>query len=74
MARDSGIAASSPFREALPFVAAATLAALLLLIPAYVVPRDRMSDVLEGHAAHFTIAAGMAFIGVALFFALRLLG
>jgi hypothetical protein len=74
MARDGGMAAGSPLREALPFVAAATLAALLLLIPAYVVPRERMSDVLEGHAAQFTLAVGMAFILVALFFTLRFLG
>jgi hypothetical protein len=66
-----GVAASNHFRAALPFLAAATIAALLLLIPGVVVPRERMSDVLEGHGADFTLAA---FIGVALFFALRFLG
>ena len=66
-----GAAGTSHLLAALPFLAAATIAALLLLIPGVVVPRDRMSDVIEGHVAHFTFAA---FIGVALFFALWFLG
>ncbi len=42
----------------MPFVAAATVAALLILglalVPAYVVPWYRMSVVLEDHREHFT--------------------
>lgn len=60
---------------AMPFAVAATVAALLLLalgfVPEYVVPRHRVSAVLDDHRGHFTLAAGMALLGSAVFFALN---
>jgi hypothetical protein len=62
---------------ALPFVAAATLAALIILgiglVPAQVVPWYRMSVALENHRDHLALAAGIALLGVAISFALTLL-
>jgi len=62
---------------AVPFVIAATVAALLVLalglVPDYVVTRHRMSAVLEDHRGHFTLVAGMAILGSAIFLALNFL-
>ena len=61
----------------MPIVLAATVAALLVLglglVPEYVVTRHRMSAVLEDHRGHFTLVAGMALLGSAVFFALSFL-
>jgi hypothetical protein len=60
-----------------PFVVAATIAALLILglalVPAYVVPWYRMSMVLESHRQHFTLVGGMTLLSAGVFFALILL-
>jgi hypothetical protein len=62
---------------AVPFVAAAIVAALfifgLALVPAYVVPWYRVSMVLEDHRGHFTLVAGMTLLGAAIAFALTFL-
>lgn len=62
---------------AVPFVAAAAVAALLILglalVPAQVVPWYRVSIALEDHRGHLTMAAGMGLIGAAVFFTLTFL-
>ena len=62
--------------EAMPFVAALSLVALLGLgvglVPEHVVSRYRLSAVLEDHRDHFTLVGGMALIFVAVYFALKL--
>jgi hypothetical protein len=70
IARAGGSVPSSRFRWVLPFAIAALLAAMLLLVPGWVVSRDRMSDVLAGHRGDFTVGAGIA---VVLLLALRFL-
>lgn len=64
-------------RAALPFVGAATVAALIILgiglVPAQVVPWYRMSVALENHREHLTLGAGIALLGAAISFALTLL-
>jgi hypothetical protein len=74
MARASGATAASPLREALPFVAAAALAALLLLLPMYVAPRTRMPDVIEDHVGQLTLVGGTGCLLVAVFLVLWFLG
>ncbi len=65
-------------REAVPFVAAATIAALLILglalVPAYAVPWYRMSVVLEDHREQFAVAGAMTLLGAAVFLSLTFLG
>jgi hypothetical protein len=62
---------------AVPFVTAATIAALLILglalVPAQVVPWYRASIALDDHRGHLTLVAGMGLIGAAVFFALTFL-
>ena len=64
-------------QAALPFVAAATVAALIILaiglVPAQVVPWYRMSIALENHREQLTLAGGIALLGAAISFALTLL-
>jgi outer membrane biosynthesis protein TonB len=76
--RGGGVAASGSVREAVPFVAAATIAALfilgLALVPAYAVPWHRVSIALEDHREHFAVAGGMTLLGAGLFIMLTFLG
>ena len=62
---------------AVPFVAAATVGLMLILglafLPAYVVPRHRMSAALVDHRGHFTLVAGMALLSAAVLFAVTFL-
>ena len=62
----------------MPFVAAATVAALfilgLALVPAYVVPWYRMAVVLEDHREQFALAGAVTLLGAAVFLSLTLLG
>ena len=64
--------------EAVPFVAAAAVAALLIiglaLVPAYVVPWYRMSIVLEDHREQFAVVGAMTLLGAAVFLSLTFLG
>ena len=64
-------------RAVLPFVAAATVAALIILgiglVPAQVVPWYRVSVALEDHRGHLTLAAGMGLLGAAVVFAMTFL-
>ena len=73
----SGFAANESARQALPFVVAAAVAALIILglglVPAYVVPWYRMSMVLEDHRQQFTFVGGMALLGAGIFLALTFL-
>jgi hypothetical protein len=65
-------------REAVPFVAAAVIAALLILglalVPAYVVPWYRVSIVLEDHREQFALVGAMTLLGAAVFLSLTFLG
>lgn len=61
----------------MPFVAAGTIAALLILglgfVPAYAIPWYRISMVLEYHRQQFTFVGGMGLLGAIVFFALTFL-
>jgi hypothetical protein len=67
-----GGGADQSVRRAVPFVVAATIAALLILgialVPAYVVPWYGMSIVLEHHRQHFIVVGGMTLFGAGVFF------
>jgi hypothetical protein len=60
----------------MPFVAALSLVALLILglglVPEYVVSRYRLSAVLEDHRDYFTLGGAMALIFAGVYFALNL--
>jgi hypothetical protein len=70
--RDGGAYAGDSIKETLPFVGVATLGALLLLglglVPTSMVPRSRMSEVIEEYQDHFTLVgvAVLLSVGVAL--------
>jgi hypothetical protein len=72
-ARDGGEA-----NKAMPFVATAAIAALIILglalVPAYAVPWHRMSIALQDHREQFAVVGGMTLLGAGLFFALTFLG
>jgi hypothetical protein len=76
-AGEGGVAANGSMREAVPFVAATTLVALLMLglgfVPEYVVSRNRITAVLEAHRGDFTLVGGMALLTGAVYLALTLL-
>ena len=63
--------------DAMPFVAAAAVAALLIiglaLVPAYVVPWYRVSIVLEDHREQFAVVGAATLLGIAVFLSLTFL-
>jgi hypothetical protein len=77
-ARESG-GTNETVGEAVPILATATIAALLIfglaLVPAYVVPWHRMTIVLEAHREQFAVVAAMTLLAAAaVFLSLTLMG